>query len=415
MSRPSGGGPSRTNGVPSSVRGQLDPYDPKAPEGWRTIQLTETPGELKVLLPPGTAAMYEQLLKLESYEITKKTSAPSERLLEIRHLKERMIRKCQHLTKLPEGSPKRASRVMFQTVVAEADFRMKSMEKFFRDEQRRLAVKAQASRKPEPPKQPATSKQLAIANPPLVIRSTTNPPPKEKPRTSSKPQISAPERSVSLPAASAAVETINSPPPRITSPLPLPILLLSQREEYGLDLPPEPASEKPTPLLPFPDDAEGPSAQDGDGASGKQLQRRPSCIRRRSSLSDLAKRVSWADSQALDQQLAQYAISMKSPQNPGAWAEVRSLYVEHVKGLERLHVQVQEGLEDLQAESEHLTRINDTIRRQRDALQKTFQDFEGNYVLFHDKVQEALSEATESVARPSNSSNRPALPPIYEH
>lgn len=345
MSRPSGGGPSRTNGVPSSVRGQLDPYDPKAPQGWRTIQLTETPGELKVrdknscykccrrlmeicqvLLPPGTAAMYEQLLKLESYEITKKTSAPSERLLEIRHLKERMIRKCQHLAKLPEGSPKRASRAMFQTFVAEADFRMKSMEKFFRDEQKRLAVRAQAARKAEPPKQTAPSRQLAIANPPLVIRSTTNPQPKEKPRSSSKPHTSAPERSVSLPAASAAVETINSPPPRITSPPPLPILLLSQREDYGLDLPPEPPSEKPSPLLPFPEDDEdmtSPPAHDGDGSCGKQLQRRPSCIRRRSSLSDLVKRVSWADSQALDQQLAQYALSMKNPQNPGMFSPLR--------------------------------------------------------------------------------------------
>jgi hypothetical protein len=281
----------------------------------------------QVLLPPGTAAMYEQLLKLESYEITKKTSTPSDRLLEIRHLKERMIRKCQHLAKLPEGtSQKRASMALFQTVVAEADFRMKSMEKFFRDEQKRLAVRAQASRKPEPPKHTTPSKQLVIANPPLVIRSTTNPQPKEKPRSASKPHTSVPERSVSLPAApaapdaSAAVEAINSPPPRITSPPPLPILLLSQREDYGLDLPPDPASEKPSPLLPFPEDAEGtasPPAQDGDVSSGKQLQRRPSCIRRRSSLSDLVKRVSWADSQALDQQLAQYAISMKNPQNPG--------------------------------------------------------------------------------------------------
>ena len=64
---------------------------------------------------------------------------------------------------------------------------------------------------------------------------------------------------------------------------------------------------------------------------------------------------------------------------------MRSLYVEHVKGLEKLHVQVQEGLEDLHVEAEHLTRINDTIRVQRDALEKTFREFESNYALFQDK------------------------------
>lgn len=34
----------------SPVRGQLEAYDPKTPKGWRYIQTTDTPNQLKVRL-----------------------------------------------------------------------------------------------------------------------------------------------------------------------------------------------------------------------------------------------------------------------------------------------------------------------------------------------------------------------------
>jgi len=37
---------------PSPVRGQLEPYSPKSPPGWRYLQTTDTPDEFKVRVAP---------------------------------------------------------------------------------------------------------------------------------------------------------------------------------------------------------------------------------------------------------------------------------------------------------------------------------------------------------------------------
>lgn len=91
---------------------------------------------MQVLLPPGTASMYEQLLKFEAFELGKKSALSWERILEIRHLKERMIRKCQKLAKTM--TPVRTGDLpAFQTLVAPLDFRLKEMEKWFQQQQTR--------------------------------------------------------------------------------------------------------------------------------------------------------------------------------------------------------------------------------------------------------------------------------------
>lgn len=51
-------------------------------------------------------------------------------------------------------------------------------------------------------------------------------------------------------------------------------------------------------------------------------------------------------------------------------------------GLETLHQQVEESLEHLRSETEHLKRADETIHRQRDALRSTFQDFERKQTKF---------------------------------
>lgn len=75
----------------------------------------------------------------------------------------------------------------------------------------------------------------------------------------------------------------------------------------------------------------------------------------------------------------------------GAWAEVRSLYIDQIKGLENLNEQVREGLDQLRSESEHLQRLDDTIRRQRETLEETFMEFEGKYTLFQEKGEQKPS------------------------
>ncbi|SJL05651.1 uncharacterized protein ARMOST_08996 [Armillaria ostoyae] len=122
----------------SPVRGQLEPYDPTTARNWRYIQTTDTPNELKVLLPPSVASMYEQLLKLEVLELDKHATVSWERILEIRHLKDRMIRKCQRLSRvIPPKRIGRGDPFVFQTLIAPEDFRLKEMETWFHQEQSR--------------------------------------------------------------------------------------------------------------------------------------------------------------------------------------------------------------------------------------------------------------------------------------
>ncbi|EIW64598.1 uncharacterized protein TRAVEDRAFT_62125 [Trametes versicolor FP-101664 SS1] len=117
----------------SPVRGQLEVPDSSAAKtSWRYIQCTDTPNELRVLLPPRTATIYHQLLKVEASELAKDRAANWERILEIRHLKDRMIRKCTRLGRAAVPKDKPAPRVMFQTVHAPPDFRLKEMERWFR-------------------------------------------------------------------------------------------------------------------------------------------------------------------------------------------------------------------------------------------------------------------------------------------
>jgi len=95
---------------PSPVRGQLEPPDANTQPGWRYLQCTDTPNELKgkqiltvlspttdprplVLLPPRTSKVYAYLLSQEQVELSKGAEASWERLMHVRHLKDRMISK----------------------------------------------------------------------------------------------------------------------------------------------------------------------------------------------------------------------------------------------------------------------------------------------------------------------------------
>lgn len=195
----------------------------------------------------------------------------------------------------------------------------------------------------------------------------------------------------------------------IGSPLPLPVLLLGHREEYGLDPPLIRTVESP-PSEPLNSRTE---EQDPapESSSTCQLRHRRSCIKR-ASIGDLVKTVSWADNQELDQQVSKYASAARSAQASGKWDEVRTLYLEQITSLENLHIQVKEGLEHLRSETDHLQRIDESIRCQREALDATFQELEQKHTQFEEKVQEALMEA-DYVLNPSGV-RKPDLPVINE-
>ncbi|KAF8168142.1 hypothetical protein B0H34DRAFT_792782 [Crassisporium funariophilum] len=417
----------------SPVRGQLEAPDPRTPKGCRYIQTTDTPDELKVLLPAGTASMYEQLLKLENYELTKKPSVSWERIMEIRHLKDRMVRKCQQLAKTTLPMSKKATRsdgFAFQTFVAPADFRVKEMERWFRDQQKRATPVARRpsasgySSAHEIPNSTVSYRQLPSSSQKTMHRSVTNPEQSSKQKQTilykSMPTIQ-PSRLLQIertPSVAAGAVAGPSSLAGLMSPPPLPVLLLAHREEYGLEPPDQPRNLEATDLTTEPTPAEGSTSPprqsdnplESSSSSRPPLQRKSSCIKR-NSLGDI-KTVTWADdNQDWDNQISKYASAARDAQASGKWDEVRVLYLEQIAGLESLQIQVKEGLEQLRSETDHLQRIGDTIQRQREALDTTFQDFEHKQTLFQEKVQEALTEATDALTR--NGVKR-ELPPIDE-
>ncbi|PPQ62819.1 hypothetical protein CVT24_000513 [Panaeolus cyanescens] len=389
----------------SPIRGQLENYDPRTPKGWRYIQTTDTPNELKVLLPPGTASMYEQLLKLENYELTKKPTISWERIMEIRHLKDRMIRKCHKLAKTSMPMSRQASigdTFVFQTFVAPQDFRCKEMEKWFKEQQKRASS---VPRKPSIAGQGQPSSSITIikhvpspSSKALMQRSVTNPESSSKPKQIlyHKPLPIQPTRLVQAERTSTLPP---SDPTALFSPPPLPLIILSQRESYGLEASPidqavvsDPPSPESPPMASGSETA--PQVSPPEEPPLPEATPRP-VVSRRSSL----KRVSWADNQEIDTQLTKYVAAAREAQSSGKWEEVRALYLDQIAGLENLHLQVKEGLQHLRSETDHLQRIEETIRVQREALDSTFQQFEHKQTLLQEKVQEVLTEATDTLAR----------------
>lgn len=143
---------------PSPVRGQLEPPDASTRPGWRYLQCTDTPNELKgkripifpspetniaspVLLPPRSSQVYAYLLSQEQVELAKGTEASWERLMHVRHLKDRMISehsrlfarsfqvepldagKCRRLARI---SPAHGKEAQFRTLYAPSDFTLKA-------------------------------------------------------------------------------------------------------------------------------------------------------------------------------------------------------------------------------------------------------------------------------------------------
>lgn len=77
--------------------------------------------------------MYAEILRQERLELGKKAQVDWTRVLEIRHLKDRMIRKSQRLSNATEiRRVGRGQQFKFQSVVAPPEFRLKEMERWIR-------------------------------------------------------------------------------------------------------------------------------------------------------------------------------------------------------------------------------------------------------------------------------------------
>ena len=90
-------------------------------------------------MPPKTSLLYSQLLQYESSELARGRAADWDRVLHIRHLKDRMIRKCQRLSRMT-NSPGTIP-AAFRIVHAPPDFRLKEMERWLRDQERGKSTK----------------------------------------------------------------------------------------------------------------------------------------------------------------------------------------------------------------------------------------------------------------------------------
>ena len=315
--------------------------------------------------------MYEQLLKFEALELSRKPSISWERIMQIRHLKDRMIRKCQRLCKT--SHPKKLSKgepLTFQTIMAPADFRVKEMEKWFREQQLRTSL---VRRQLEPVRSISlnshSNKADLLPSPefgrfPPSDRSRSLPSSSKKPITVSQTwsdshskaiaptsiqelrtgpyQQPDPTHHQALAQSTKAPSVLSLPSHAISSPPALPILLRSQRSllelEFNKNTDDEPAPAQLDPSSPEPSlpnaslvavngSVVTPASSSQESLAvvepdpnapptEHQISHRRSCIKR-PSIGEIPKTVSWADEAELEIQLSKYADAAKEAQLSG--------------------------------------------------------------------------------------------------
>ncbi|KAK0208249.1 hypothetical protein DFS33DRAFT_426012 [Desarmillaria ectypa] len=400
----------------SPVRGQLEPYDPTTARNWRYIQITDTPNELKVLLPPSVASTYEELLRLEVMELDKRGTVNWGRILEIRHLKDRMIRKCQRLSRvIPPKRIGRGDPFVFQTLIAPEDFRLKEMETWFRQEQslhkgRSVAVHRPTVQKVSP--RNSCCVRCARATQPDLAASTAPTPKLDQARSSRVKEVG-PKSLKNTPTSSRVIEAVKEEPSHISTPFkeilvpspsvpedinfevlhtkpidtevvqagvaPTPDASLppanaeeqNDSSDSSTIAPTPPASPPPLPhLLRISDpslvkdilEAETSTAtkpMSEPPAPRPPLVRRRSCIKR-SSIGDSVKTVSWADDREWTEHFPKRSVTPEPVivEEPGsAWGEN---YDEHVSRLDILHRELTKSLEEIRADPAHF-RVVDAI------------------------------------------------------
>lgn len=205
-----------------------------------SIVLAFTDPFLQVLLPPRTALIYSNLLRAETVELAKDRAANWDRIMQIRHLKDRMIRKCQRLVKASAPTDKNTARVMFFTLHAPPDFRLKEMERWFRSQGSEFAdVQAEPTKSSAPY---CCSKCGPLNNPSLPQPNTT---PRRAPSLSARPQQQ-PTKATSQLTRSASERVSRRPPVPPTFPTPE-VKSSSTSYKHRQPKPPIPVPHRPPP------------------------------------------------------------------------------------------------------------------------------------------------------------------------
>jgi len=437
---------------PNPVRGQLEPPNATSRPGWRYLQCTDTPNELKVLLPPRASQVYAYLLSQEQVELAKGPGQASwERLMHVRHLKERMIRKCRRLARISPGHGKEAQ---FRTLYAPPDFTLKELEKWYRN--RHDANNAPPSFVQKSRKSHATSKHShgtrGASGKPRAAGATAS-------RRSSRSELSYAEDShypeqtersyfsdddqektlPSVPAESfvhiehhdatpgripwISDTEVNTYRPDVMSPDPIPMpyrpresTLTELRDHLGGHFPnphdeippidvvppsepsvemPEPAIPEAAPPMPVPETAEG-------GLDRPPLVRRRSSLKRSNSRSSL-KTVSWALNETGK---TRYATAVEEIVYAGEELDTaRVAHKEELLLLQDLHrgmTEIKERLrldeQRVKLEQQKLIEAEESIRYQEERLRVTFEQLELHEGRYQAKVTNALDEADRSLS-----------------
>ncbi|TFY67127.1 hypothetical protein EVJ58_g1819 [Rhodofomes roseus] len=427
----------------SPVRGQLENPDGQyARSGWRYLQCTDTPNELRVLLPPRTALIYSHLLRAELIELRKDRDAAWDRILQIRHLKDRMIRKCQRLAKESAPTGKPAPRTMFFTVHAPARLPLEGDGALVPRAGRALRVGRRAGalahalllqqayrHGPPPDRVPArrgdstthTTTTLLNSSPPPGQHPRRQPPPGYKtsgrvPAVVRDPDHASPHRKTMERRRSAGSDVstgtrsarLNAKSP---DPLPIPFRMHDPNEEPPfVDSPDDsledelpstsPEPEAPHEAAPLPalngqlptihEASEGQASVAGEDAQ-RPIPRRRSSLKRAGSISRLSiasqtKSVAWAMDRDWIEQMSQY---MKTANEAEVLVheleELRSDYHKEVDAMKRMCRGVSEASERLRLEMEKLHRDEEAVRKQEDRLLHTIEQLERKETQFRDK------------------------------
>ncbi|OBZ79867.1 hypothetical protein A0H81_01059 [Grifola frondosa] len=446
----------------SPVRGQLDTSEDFSSTGWRYLQCTDTINELRVLLPPETASIYGQLLRAELLELaalSRGDSAAWARLVRIRHLKDRMIRKCQRL-RPPVPKNMAAPRVHFQVIHAPPDFRLKEMERWYREHgskfahtgtgevyccprceaMRRDNVQAPPRRQPPLSYRPSSvraSIERVPRRPVEPSRTMTYEDPSPHPlrqearsRTSHLPRLNArpvsttrpPSSVLPVPARSASEKmsysssTANLARANLRSPDPLPIPYRPRESEPSDVLRDSPSSQspEPTPSASPPSDRAGtppngqalstiPESPDRPGAQIRSLPRRRSSLKKCSSMSRLSvgsqsKSVAWAMDRDWTEQMSTYTKTANEAEVLGHELEqIRAEYHGEIETMRGLCRTVEQTSERVRLETETLRRQGRAVKQQENKLLVSSEQLEQKQAEFQAKVLAVLEETKRVV------------------
>ncbi|KAH8835307.1 hypothetical protein DL96DRAFT_1702305 [Flagelloscypha sp. PMI_526] len=378
----------------SPVRGQLEPHDPRTPQGWRWLQTTETLDQFRVLLPPATARVcirlskltvilthenskaYEQLLASETEELAKEQPA-WDHILEIRHLKDRMIRKTQRLSS--STAPKRLGRgenFAFQTVIAPEDFCLREMERWLQEHyllpketvaniHKRHSMQVAANRTSM-----TLCEKCGSVGHPLQHRCFN-------------PMIAAAPPSFRAPPENTSSQILSPPRTSSRSPSPLPLRIRSSVFEPVYD------GDNLSP------DSSSPEDTGQDKPSRPPMARRRSILKR-SSISDMTKTVSWADKEDLVAKIAKVSsITEETPEGSNKLESVRAAYDAQMDSLDAFQKSIEASLAQLRGEVAKLEDMESTLLEQKTILTETFLAFEKKRLELHEQVRSALEDPAQ--------------------